>query len=141
MPQADLDCPECGVKMELAPSQFGKPGRMYYRCSNYPQCRGAHGAHPDGTPLGVPANAQTKQARIQAHNSFDKLWKGDPPLMSRTSAYMEMQDLMGMSSQQAHIGRFSFEECWKLMDLLKEKHGLYPFEILDMEPLGDLFDD
>ena len=110
---------------------------MYYRCTNFPNCRGAHGAHPDGTPLGVPANKRTKDARIQAHNAFDKLWKGPGASMSRTAAYMEMQDLMGMTPQEAHIGRFSFEECWKLMDLLKEKHGLYPFEILDMDPLDD----
>ena len=41
-------------------SRFGN----FYGCSRYPVCQNTHGAHPDGTPLGKPANKATREARI-----------------------------------------------------------------------------
>ncbi|HEX5095214.1 MAG TPA: zinc-finger-containing protein [Acidimicrobiia bacterium] len=73
----DLACPDCAAPMELA---IGYGGRQYYRCERYPDCHGAHGAHPDGSPMGEPADARTRQARILAHEALDKLWM-DAPLM------------------------------------------------------------
>ena len=69
------DCPDCGAPMELVPSQLGED-RWYYRCTTYPDCRGSHGAHPDGSPLGIPADAETREYRKLAHAAFDKLWNG-----------------------------------------------------------------
>jgi len=52
----------------------GSP-RKFYGCSRYPLCEAAHGADPEGNPLGVPANKETKIARIEAHEKFDSYWK------------------------------------------------------------------
>lgn len=65
--------------------------------------------------MGIPANKATKKARIRAHAAFDSLWKGGP--FSRAQAYSWMQVVMGMTPDDAHIGRFTEEQC----DLLVEK--------------------
>jgi ssDNA-binding Zn-finger/Zn-ribbon topoisomerase 1 len=103
-----IACADCGAPMELRNSRFGK----FYGCSTYPECKGTHGAHPDGKPLGVPANRETKDARIRAHAAFDRLWKGGP--MSRREAYRWMRKKMDMSASEAHIGKFTKEQCDQL---------------------------
>lgn len=104
-------CAECGAPMELRSSKFG----LFYGCTRYPECQGKHGAHKNGQPLGIPADKETKRARMDAHETFDTLWKGGQ--MSRSFAYQWMQEQMGLSSEEAHIGRFTIEQC----RLLQEK--------------------
>lgn len=109
--QPALTCPEpgCGAAMQLRPSRFG----LFYGCVRFPTCRGTHGAHPDGRPLGVPASTETKQARIRAHEAFDRLWRSGR--MDRRSAYHWMQQVMGLTSAEAHIGRFDRDQCEQLI--------------------------
>lgn len=104
----DHPCPECGAQMVLRTSKFG----LFYGCEKYPTCQSAHGAHKDGQPLGIPANKATKVARIQAHEDFDRLWKHGH--MKRKEAYAWMRQAMGMSADDAHIGRFTIEQCEQL---------------------------
>lgn len=114
----DHPCPECGGSMVLRQSKYG----LFYGCGGYPKCRATHGAHKDGRPLGIPADKKTKQARIRAHAVFDQLWKEDH--MSRSEAYSWMQDAMGLTEDEAHIGRFTEEQCdeleLKVEDFLEE---------------------
>jgi ssDNA-binding Zn-finger/Zn-ribbon topoisomerase 1 len=90
--------------------------RKFWGCTRYPQCQGIHGAHPDGRPLGTPADKPTKQARIRAHAAFDEVWKSGA--MSRGQAYGFMRDLMGMTEDEAHIGKFTAEQCETLIERL-----------------------
>jgi len=116
----DLTCPECGAPMTLRESRYG----LFYGCSKWPECRGSHGAHPDGTPLGTPADIRTKKLRMVAHNAFDPLWRGDHAIFdSRGKAYLWMQDVMGMGQHEAHISRFDREDCKKLVEAIWEKFG------------------
>jgi hypothetical protein len=101
-------CPECGSAMLLRQSKFG----LFYGCIEYPKCKAAHGAHADGKPLGTPANPETKKARIRAHDAFDELWKGRH--MSRSEAYTWMQRTMGLPEDEAHIGKFTIDQCEEL---------------------------
>lgn len=110
-------CGECGYPMMLRQSRFGQ----FYGCTRFPQCTGTHGAHPDGSPLGVPANSETKLARIQAHAAFDTLWRGDAPLMSRKDAYRWMQETMGLDKDNAHIGMFTVGQCAALIASVAER--------------------
>ncbi len=105
-------CGECQSPMALKNSRFGK----FWGCTRYPLCMGTHGAHPDGKPLGVPANAATKQARMRAHAAFDRLWRSGK--MSRTDAYRWMQKNMDLTKDEAHIGKFDMAKCAKLEDLV-----------------------
>ena len=77
-----LTCPDCGAPMELttAPAHWHSPNRHAYLCTRRPSCRGACGAHPDGTPMSVPADAYTRRARRLTHQLMDPLWQNAPSL-------------------------------------------------------------
>ena len=113
---ADLDvkCGECGAPMVLRPSRFG----LFYGCSTYPICKGTHGAHPDGKPLGIPANKATKEARMRAHDAFDKIWQSG--MVDRKGAYAMMRRELGFTDDTGHIGRFTIEECERLVKWAEE---------------------
>jgi ssDNA-binding Zn-finger/Zn-ribbon topoisomerase 1 len=106
-------CGECGSLMNLRNSRFGK----FYGCSAYPKCKGTHGAHPDGRPLGIPANKETKEARIRAHAAFDLLWKNGA--MHRKSAYAWLRNAMNLEPDACHIGSFDKDQCAKVESLVQ----------------------
>lgn len=110
-------CPECEAPMVLKPGAFG----LFYGCTKWPDCNGTHGAHQDtGEPLGVPATRDVKQARIEAHEVFDTLWRNNPS-MSRDAAYRWMREKMGLSAEEAHIGRFDKMQCERLIALVEDE--------------------
>lgn len=112
-----LDCPECSGVMVLRYSP--KNDGFFYGCNNYPECKATHGAHQhNGAPLGIPADKETKQWRIKAHEVFDKLWKGPGPTMMRHDAYRYVAGLLGIPSEDMHIARFSINDCKRLIDVL-----------------------
>jgi hypothetical protein len=121
-----LRCPEagCGAVMVLRETKRftknGKP-RLFYGCSMWEitRCPGVHGAHPDGKPLGVPADKETKQWRIKAHEVFDKLWKQYG--LTREEAYGMLQSLMEMIPEQAHIGNFNAVQCQELIKKIERE--------------------
>lgn len=100
-----LQCPECAAPMRLIRHfQFGKP---FYGCSKFPKCRGSHGAHADGRPLGKPADQATKKLRILAHDWFDQLWKECG--YTRKEAYSMLADQLKV--KEVHIGEQDAEGC------------------------------
>ena len=112
--------------MVLREGKFG----LFYGCTNYPECTCAHGAHKEGgAPLGIPANRETKDWRIKAHDAFDQLWKVKK-VMKRKEAYKWMAESMELPSEEAHIGMFDISQCQKLIDLVFQKIK----ELLDDEP-------
>ncbi len=120
MTEHRLECPECASPMSLRKDQFG----IRYLCSAE-GCRGSHGAHPDGSPLGTPAKAVVKRARIEAHDTFDRLWKGGP--LTRSQAYSWMERALGLGPGEGHIGRFDSATCRRLEDAcVREFPSLFP---------------
>jgi len=109
-----LRCPECAAPMLLKRSRYG----LFYGCSAWPRCTGTHGAHPNGKPLGTPADRATKLARIRAHDAFDQLWRGGG--MTRKQAYAWLRRTLGLSKHEAHIGRFDVATCERLIAALAE---------------------
>jgi hypothetical protein len=97
--------------MKVEPA-YGKNSRtrVSYRCYS---CDLAVGAHDDGTPLGIPADQPTRNARVRAHEAFDKLWRGGN--ISRVTAYQWLRKTMGMTPDEAHIGRFNVEQCERVV--------------------------
>ena len=112
-----VKCGECGSPMRLLESRtYGK----FYGCTKWPECDGTHGAHQkSGKPLGIPANKETKEARIQAHIAFDSLWKDGS--MTRKEAYKWMQKTILLSKEDAHISKFDKETCKLLIKVIEEK--------------------
>lgn len=114
---ATLTCPECGASMVLRAARQGRfAGRPFYGCATFPLCRAAHGAHPDGKPLGIPGDAATKAARCRAHDAFDLIWKTG--MMSRKGAYAWMRWRLGLADEEGHIGRFDVATCERLLTVL-----------------------
>lgn len=129
----DLTCPECGAGMTLRESRYGP----FYGCDRWPKCDATHGAHPDGSPLGVPADGETTAARIEAHEVFDQLWQDahemdcynlpDDPGESqiavdrirsaaRGRAYQWLADRMNLTVSECHIGAFDADQCGEVVD-------------------------
>jgi ssDNA-binding Zn-finger/Zn-ribbon topoisomerase 1 len=106
-------CPECGAFLELRVGQYG----VFYGCKNWPKCDVTQKADDDGNPVGMPSNGSTKKARIEAHDTFDLLWKEGH--MSRDHAYLWMQEIMGLTSDDAHIAKFNPVQCTSLISAVK----------------------
>ena len=114
-------CPDCGSTMVLRQTKKYKfrngANRVFYGCSQYPECKGIRPSHPDGTVYGVPADQETKEWRMKAHAEFDKLWKQYG--YTRHQSYDLLATIMKMTRDQAHISNFTKEDCEKLINRLK----------------------
>jgi ssDNA-binding Zn-finger/Zn-ribbon topoisomerase 1 len=99
--------------MQLKKSRYGH----FYGCEKWPDCDYTHGAHPDGAPMGSPADKETRQARRRAHAAFDTLWQSGG--MKRREAYRWMQEALGLSEDEAHIAKFDAETCEQLIDAVE----------------------
>ena len=116
-----LDCPECGALMKLRHSVHG----LFYGCTQWEAtgCKGSHGAHRDGRPLGVPADSDTKKMRVMAHSTLDPLWQKGGVFKSRDQAYAWMQEALGLSAAEAHIGQFDIAQCKALIERIWSSFG------------------
>jgi hypothetical protein len=103
----------------------GKP-RLYYRCANSKWCDVIAGAHPDGTPLGVPGNSETRTARYALHHVFDQLWI--TKRWSRQEAYDILAILTKLDTEEAHIACFDKKQCEQVMEQLEEFLELNPYQ-------------
>jgi len=106
-----MKCPECDGIMILRESKYGK----FYGCSHFPRCKATHGAHPDGSPLGIPGDKETKLARMEAHSKFDKMFIGD-----RNKRYKWLREAMNMDSKKAHIAMFNKQQCEELLSKIDQ---------------------
>jgi len=85
------------------------------------RCDARVGTHPtddahgqDGTvPLGVLANKELRERRVEAHNAFDILWKKGK--LSRAAAYAFLASRLGISKEDCHIGLFDEKMCDKVL--------------------------
>ena len=109
-----VTCAECGSPMELRNSRYGK----FWGCVSFPACRGTHGAHADGRPLGTPADQATKQARMRAHAAFDRLWKSGR--LRREAAYLWLAERLGIPRDECHLGRFDAAQCARVIELVAQ---------------------
>lgn len=112
-------CPYCQGRATLVggaviyPFRTDLHDRRFYLCA---PCGAWVGCHL-GTekPLGVPANAATRQARIQAHDVFDPIWKTGR--MDRQAAYAWLAGLLGIRPEACHISWFDEDQCAEVVRL------------------------
>ena len=120
-----LTCPECGRPMELAehPEHIYPDGgrRKYYRCTDRLFCTATHWAHPDGTPLGLPGDRATKEARVSAHEAIDRLSVRNG--WSKWRLYGWLQRITNLTKEEAHIGRFTVAQCEAVIHGVEEALG------------------
>lgn len=117
--QFNLQCADCGALMRLRQGNYGP----YYQCVRRSEgCRGNHSAKPDGSPTGIPANAETRRWRVLAHETFDRIWKGEAAPMTERQAYEWLCWKMGLSKDEGFIGRFTQTQCEKLIFTVKQEY-------------------
>lgn len=110
-----VTCPVCKTPMRLRLSRAldneGLPRRIW-ACTTI-GCDVVHGTHPDGSPLGVPGDRDTRRARQRAHHEFDRYWRARN--LTRTAAYRMLQQLLGLSEEAAHIAKLDRLQCLTLI--------------------------
>jgi len=111
-----LTCPDCGSRLVLRTGKYGP----FWGCIRYPDCGGGHSAHRDGTPMGVPASAETRKLRVEVHNLFDQLWRGPKRQMTRSQAYRLLALLLNVGPAKAHISQLTSQQCRALIPQLRE---------------------
>lgn len=109
-----LRCPDCEGWMSLREGKYG----LSYFCNRFPYCQGNHKATKKGKPLGLPANKETRNWRIKAHKALESLYRGELRVMTKTEAYAFLAYTMGLSKKQAHIAKFTLEQCKEVVEVL-----------------------
>lgn len=115
-------CPYCGKEAQLVNGDTIYPHRpdlahlRFYVCQ---PCDARVGCHP-GTarPLGRLANAELRQAKMEAHAAFDPLWRSG--LMKRRDAYGWLAERLGIERDQCHIGYMDVVECRRVVEACRE---------------------
>ena len=102
-------CPYCRNESHYVDSKivYGKSYGMIYLCN---RCNAYVGVHK-GTnqALGRLANNELRKYKIKAHDAFDKLWKSKQ--MTRTEAYKQLSEHLGIPPEFTHIGMFGVKTC------------------------------
>jgi ssDNA-binding Zn-finger/Zn-ribbon topoisomerase 1 len=97
-------------------------GRLFYGCSRWPKCDAVHGAHPDGRPLGIPADKATKAARVEAHDWFERVQKNRE--WEKRGSYIWLGRKLGIPEGEivdnCHIAMFDAETCRKVVEICKQ---------------------
>jgi hypothetical protein len=96
------------------PDLFAK---LFYKCDT---CGAYVGCHP-GTdrPLGRLANAELRKAKSEAHAAFDPKWQRGK-WAPRWRAYTKLAALLGIPSEDCHIGMFDIEQCKRVVEVCKD---------------------
>jgi len=114
-----IHCPYCGSTAVLRPDSYvygdRGVGKHLYVCSHYPDCDAYVGVYENTMePMGTLADARLRRMRIEAHRSFDAIWRKG--ILSRNEAYCWLQDSFCLRRDQAHIGLFSEYMCGQVVE-------------------------
>lgn len=119
-----MKCPDCGAEMVLRETKKftypkNKRPRKFYGCSNWPKCNATHGAHPDGKPLGFPADSATKLWRSKTHKKIDELlaltgW-------TQNEYYKWISEQLGIEEKKVHVGNMNISQCTIIMSRIDEE--------------------
>lgn len=104
----------CGAPTRLKTSRYGP----FWSCTRWPECDGVVGCHPGTeTPLGVPADKETRAARKAAHDAFDALWEPMERERNhyRTAAYRWLGEELGINDP--HMGEMDRDTALQVVEL------------------------
>lgn len=110
-----MNCPQCGAPAVLVDGRVLRPDVRKFHHRNFwtcPKCDVHVGCHKGTTePLGTLADRETRQARLEAHEAFDRLWKFKVWNLDRPQWYAWLADKLGLTADECHIGRMDREMC------------------------------
>ncbi|MEM6623881.1 MAG: zinc-finger-containing protein [Pseudomonadota bacterium] len=97
--------------------------KVIWKCDG---CGAYCGCHPgSSTPLGYPANAETRRARMLLHNKMlDPLWKKQRKgrrRYARNMVYAFLSAELGMPGERTHTAMWDVETCRKAWRALQGK--------------------
>lgn len=75
--------------------------------------------HARAAKLKAEPGSPLARARMDAHGSFDMLWKGGS--MSRSEAYRWLADQLDLAPEDCHIGFFDAETCDRVRRLCDKR--------------------
>lgn len=91
--------------------QYGNgKNKRFYQCKQWPECRGTHGAHPNGTPMGTPASKILREYRQKMHELIDEV------IPDRASQYAWLKKY----GPKQHIGEMTIDDISRLYIALIE---------------------
>ena len=113
-----MECPKHNIPLLANQTQFG----LRHQCPE-PGCTVVCWDGQNSTP----ADKETRDARMEAHKYFDRLW---PHQIERKEAYRLLAEFLGLSCKDTHIGYFDKEVADKVvvfakalpMQILKERY-------------------
>jgi hypothetical protein len=123
-------CAYCGKEADLVTGYTIYRARHDLHHKHFWYCKpceayvGCHGE--SDKPLGRLAKADLRAAKILAHASFDRLWRGDRKIFSsRSAAYAWLGMKLGKSKEECHIGEFDVATCNNVVSMCDEKWAEY----------------
>lgn len=129
--ETPMPCPELGCDGTLRRKWSPANRQWFYGCDRWAKkgCPGAIGCHADGSPLGQPADQETRRARREAHEAFDELW--EEGWMQRHAAYEWLAKELNIS--EAHMASMDKRQCQQVVELCQAK-------LEEMESAAEEFD-
>lgn len=108
-----MNCPYCTNEAKLVKGNVIYPHRTDLHNLNFWLCKPCDayvGCHKEtDKPLGRLANLELRKAKIQAHKTFDSLWKEGH--LKREEAYKLISLRLGIKESECHIGMFDISTC------------------------------
>lgn len=123
-------CPYCNNPAQLVGGDTIYPYRpdlarlRFWACL---PCDARVGCHGGSTrPLGRLANAELRQAKMEAHAAFDPLWKfhtfrNGYQTMTRNAAYGWLAGQLGINRADCHIGMFDVAQCRRVVEVCQAR--------------------
>lgn len=103
-------CPTHNVRMDYTATRYGPR----YDCP-VKDCTVALWGDSD---TATPADYETRQARLEAHDFFDSLWRCGR--FKRKALYAKLAGYLGLKTKDTHIGLFTKEQCDKVRLFIAE---------------------
>ena len=112
-------CNLCGGSVEYVSNAkiYGKPyGSGYcYHCRQCGAYVGTHQPRPREA-LGILANAEMREKKIQCHNLFDSMWRNGK---QRRSCYRRLAEALNIPVADCHFGYFDLKQLDRALEILK----------------------
>jgi len=144
----DMHIGGCTASVPALPAPFEKSGRKTCACEMFRQllcpycerptelvdrrrwvckpCGARVGCHPGTTtPLGIPANEETRGLRVLVHRNFDKLWMELAQMtrlgrgQARKMGYAWLAMKLRIEPKDCHVGMFDAERCGGALLILR----------------------
>jgi len=115
LPMSDIpDCPKCGDRMRRTYDTFGE----YFTCFRFDSCNERIAGKSYGKYYTKAFNKKPVIGywRHKAHKMFDYSWQRYG--MTRPASYIALQKIMRKTKEEAHISKFTVDECKHLTEQL-----------------------